>query len=329
MIDYVSMNKIMPIPKRAFKRDRWHREVAGEGDYYWYHFRGVTIRYYFETQRLLIMGKLITLLHDTQVQNFDDIYGGETERFLDEVNACINDLFVQSVVDVRDFTVTRIDYCFNVDTPFVKDYLAFLKRAFQLVNTGSKTDFAAKNGLSGSVYIKNSSEYAKNSRYNYTLNVYDKLDRLHYQQEHGQSISTADLALAENTLRIEVQASHNLIKSVCYHFDMEKTFANLFSYPVAVYTIESVLKRVYRMDRTMDFYTYQEAKTRVKAGSAAAKALYALATNHNISGEKYAYKCKQVAKAGIYPYCLLRNSDGAPMLKNPIALIYEKDSLYL
>ena len=138
-----------------------------------------------------------------------------------------------------------------------------------------------------------------------------------------------DLALAENTLRIEVQASHNLIKSVCYHFDMEKTFANLFSYPVAVYTIESVLKRVYRMDRTMDFYTYQEAKTRVKAGSAAAKALYALATNHNISGEKYAYKCKQVAKAGIYPYCLLRNSDGAPMLKNPIALIYEKDSLYL
>ena len=329
MIDYVSMNKILPIQKSTFKPSKWHREVSGEGDYYWYHFRGVTVRYYFETQRLLIMGKLITLLHDTQVQNFDDVYGGETELFLDEVNACINDLFTQPVVDVREFSVTRIDYCFNVDTPFVRDYLVFLRRAFQMVNTGAKTDFAAKNGLNGSVYIKNSSEYAKNSRYNYTLNVYDKLDRLHYQQGQKQNISAADLALAENTLRVEVQASHNLIKSICRHFGMEKTFSCLFRYPVAMYAIESVFKRVFRMDRTMDFYTYQEAKTRVKAGSAAGKALYSLATNHNVSGEEYAYKCKQVGKAGIYPYCLLPKGSSEAILKNPITLIYEKDGHYL
>lgn len=329
MIDYVSMNKIMPISKRTFKPTKWHREVAGEGDYYWYRFRGVTIRYYFETQRLLIMGKLITLLHDTQVQNFDDIYGGETDLFLDELNDFINGLFTQRIVDVREFSVTRIDYCFNVETSFVKDYLAFLRQAFQMVSTGAKTDFAAKNGVDGSVYIKNSSEYAKNSRYNYTLNVYDKLDRLHYQQEKGQNISAADLALAENTLRIEVQASHNLIKSVCRHFGMEKTFVNLFNYPVAVYTIESVLKRVYRMDKTMDFYTYQEAKKKVKVGSAAAEALYALATNHRVNGEKYIYKCKQVAKVGIYPYCLLRKESAESILKNPITLIHEKDGLYL
>ena len=79
----------------------------------------------------------------------------------------------------------------------------------------------------------------------------------------------------------------------------------------------------------MDFYTYQEAKKRVKVGGAAAEALYALATNHRVSGEKYIYKCKQVAKAGIYPYCLLRKGNSEAILKNPITLILEKDGLYL
>ena len=96
-----------------------------------------------------------------------------------------------------------------------------------------------------------------------------------------------------------------------------------------MYAIELVFKRVYRMDRTMDFYTYQEAKKRVKTGSTAAEALYTLATNHNVSVKKYSYKCKQVAKTEIYPYCLLPKGSPVLTLKNPIMLILEKDGLYL
>ena len=57
------------------------------------------------------------------------------DEFLDAVNDRLNDLFMEPVIDLREFVVTRIDYCFNVETPYVQDYLAFLGRAFQKTDT--------------------------------------------------------------------------------------------------------------------------------------------------------------------------------------------------
>jgi hypothetical protein len=272
----------------------------------------------------MIHGKLITLLHNTQVQNFDDIYGGLTEVFLDDLNRQLNFLFRESVVDVRSFKVTRIDFCFNVETSFVEEYLEALRRAFQGVDDGSKTDHAACHGLHGSVYIKNATEYRKNIRYNYTLNVYNKLDRLNYQRERGIPISRSDFLLAKDVLRVEVQASHGLIKDLCRNLGIEREFCALFNYEVAVYAIQLVFRRVFRIDPEWDFYTYREAKERVKGNQVAERLLYTVATNHKVGSAKYAYGRSKVTERGIYPFSVLPKGSPVPVLENPVKLIEKK-----
>lgn len=329
MIDYVRLNKVIPIHPRSFRQVMWDRRKTEQGGtYYWYSNNGVTISYYFETQRMIIAGKLIALLHNTQVQNFDDIYGGLRAEFLDGINECINRLFVQPMIDIREFTVTRIDYCINVETPYVSEYIAFLKRAFQAVDSGGKVDHAERFGLEGSVYIKNAAEYKENIRKNYTLNVYDKKDRLEFQERHNIHVEEADFVLAENILRVEVQSSYDLIRLLCEKFEIGNSFGELFDYPVALYAIEAIFKRVFRLGAECDFYTYQEAKKLVPKG-AAEKALFSLATNHNIKGSKYDYGRKRIQQSGVYPYCLLPKESPAETLRNPIKLVREKIQHFL
>lgn len=330
MIDYISINKIIMLDKWMFIEGRWAERTLDAGEIYlWAKIAGVIVRYYWNSQRLLVLGKPITLLNNSQVQNYDDIYGGMRDEFLDAVNDRLNDLFLEPVIDVREFMVTRIDYCFNIETPYVQEYLSFLRRAFQKTDTGARIDHTAKHGLHGSVYVKNASEYNKNVRYNYTLNVYDKLDRLRYQKSHGTPIRQSDFALAENVLRIEVQASHVFVKSLCQKFGIERQFGVLFDYNIALYAIQTAFRRVFRAEEAWDFFTYAEAKKRVAGARAAGQLLYSAATNHNVSGTKYAYKRKKVAGYGIYPFCLLPKDSPVPVLKNPVKLVRNKISPFL
>lgn len=329
MIDFVSMRKELPISPRSFRQGMWDRRTTEDGTtYYWHKHNNVTIRYYFSTHRLIISGKLITLLHSTQVQNFDDIYGGLTETFINDFNERVNRLFTKPLIDIREFTVTRIDYCFNVETAYVKEYLSFLTKAFQRLNTGKRVDHTERHGLEGSVYIKNTAEYNANARKNYTLNVYDKTDRLKFQEQNGIDVEKMDFILAENILRIEVQASYEYIKSLCKHFKIEKLFGNLFDFNVAFYAIETAFKRIFHLASSCDFYTYGLAKTLIPSG-AAQKALRSSATNHNISGSSYDYARKRITQCGVYPYCLLSKDSPVDTLKNPMQLIYEKTKYYV
>lgn len=325
MIDYISVNKVIELDEWAFAEGRWAKGTLDTGEVYlWAKIAGVIVRYYWDSQRLMVLGKLITLLYNSQVQNFDDIYGGMRDEFLDAVNDRLNGLFMEPVIDLREFVVTRIDYCFNIETPYVQEYLAFLSRAFQKTDTGARVDHTAKYGLHGSVYIKNASEYNKNVRYNYTLNIYDKLDRLRYQKSRGMPIRQSDLALAENVLRIEVQASHVFVKYLCQKLGIERIFDALFDYNVALYAIQTAYRRAFRAEETWDFFTYSEAKKRVGRDSAAGQLLYSAATNHNVSGSKYAYKRKKVAGYGIYPFCVLPKDSPVPVLENPVKLVRKK-----
>ncbi len=330
MIDYVRLFQKIPIHKKQFQQTLCHEATTQDGSVFlWYKFRAVTVRYYLSTQNLVISGKLITLLHDTQVLNFDDIYGHLKDDFLDELNEKINRLFTRPLINLRDFLVTRIDYCFNVETPYVKEYIDFLTVAFRRTNNGHRVNFTEKKGLSGSVYIKNAAEYEKNARYNYTLNVYNKLDRLMKQKRNKQRVTEADLKLAENILRIEIQASYHFLESICKHFDISKRFADLFDYRIAIYAIETVFGRVYRLKPNDTFYTYSEAKKLVRPDSAAHKTLYAAATNHAVTGQKYAQGIKMLRSYGIYPFCLLPTSSPVPHLQNPVQLVLNKAKAFL
>lgn len=330
MIDYVRISSQIPISLECFVDGLWHEGTTPDGSpYLWHRFRGVSVHYYVYSQRLVVSGKFITMLCDTQVSNFDDLYGNMRGQFIDEVNAEINRLFVDCVVDIRDFLVTRIDYCFNVETPFVTQYIEFLTTAFERIDKGTRVNFTAEHGLRNSVYIKNKAEYDRNARYNYTLNVYDKADRLRYQRARHERISTGDFALAENILRIEVQASYNFLEAICRKFSVTRRFEELFNYRIALWAIETVFARVYRMNSTAQFYTYKEACKLVTKGSAAQKTLFSAATNHSVVGKKYAYGCKALNAVGIYPYCLLPRRIPCNILPNPMQLIMAKDGIFI
>ena len=97
-----------------------------------------------------------------------------------------------------DFKVNRIDYCINVRTPYVKAYIALLKKSdkpyfMQL----PKDKWGRETRTAGSVY------YCGKSR---NINIYDKLDQLVKEKEIKPRLITDEmLKNAENILRIEVQ----------------------------------------------------------------------------------------------------------------------------
>lgn len=324
MIDYVRLRTNITIPAKQFKRNTWKKAPLEDGlFYYWYAFRDVHLRYYPHTERFLIDGKILMLLYDTQVLNFDDIYGLDTEAFIDDINEYLNKLFTAPILDIRSFHVTRIDYCFNVHTEHVDTYIDFFNRAFKLINSSVRRNYTLENGLNGSAYIKTASDYKNNTLKNYTLNFYNKADRLAYLEERGCHVHTEDYDHADNILRLEVQCGHEMVKSICKSNSIQNTFGTLFSFQIAVQAIETVYKRIFKGDSTLDYFTYEKAKTTVKM-QLAKDALYILATNHSITGKKYDTGRKHIKACGIYPYALLPKNRKLPTLENPLKLIQQK-----
>lgn len=324
MIDYVALQSEIKIPDKTLKNMLWQTAKTDEGDsFFWYSHRGVKIRYYPYTTRLTIKGKLITLLQNTQVLNVDDIYGKDIDRFIDDINVQINKLFPTPILDIRDFTVTRIDYCFNVKTEHVSTYIGFLNKAFSLLASDVRKNYTLEKQLDGSVYIKTASDYENNTRKNYVLNFYNKTNRLVYQAEKGENITDTDFLHAENIFRLEVQCGYEMIKHICKKFGIEKRFGDFFHYTIALYAIDTVYHRIFRADKTLDYFTYEKAKNMV-SGKKARAALYTLATNHSIAGKEYAYGRDQIKALGIYPYCLLPKSRTLAALENPLKLIRSK-----
>lgn len=175
MIDYVSLYTQINIPKGNFSPLTWALIHGEKGSFFFKKMRTVKIKYHIETRRFSITGKLINLFYDTQVLNVDDIYGRDIERFTKEVNEYLSRL-TGVKIDINAFTVARVDYCFNVETPFVQTYLDVLNGAFKTVDTGKRMNFSAENKTPGSVYVKTTSDYRKNTRTNYTLNFYNKAE---------------------------------------------------------------------------------------------------------------------------------------------------------
>lgn len=327
MIDFVRLNADVPIPKEAFVISKWRKRTMKDGTKICVHHNcGIWIRYYPELYRITISGKLLMLLENSEVLNVDDVYGADIPQFIDDLNEYLNGLFLYPVIDVREFHVTRIDYCYNVKTPHVKAYLDFLNRAFRLTNSGQRINYVQEKGLTGSVYIKTASDYKHNERRNYVLNFYDKTDRLHYlQHRKGHAISEHDWAYAQGVLRLEIQCGMHIIKQICKAFEIEPYFGELLHHEIALYAEATIYGRIFRCDASQNYYSYDAAKRLVPARSEAArKALLHASQGHRITGKAYAHGCKVIKESGVYPFCFLPRGSSLDVLENPIRLIYRK-----
>lgn len=325
MIDFVHLSANLFVCEEEMQLNEWHTTINEEGLlYYWHIVRGVKIYYRPQQQKLTIKGKILTLLFDTQVLNADDIYATDIERFADDINRYLNALFTQPLLDIRTFHVYRIDYCFNVETPYAKEYVDFLNAAFKATDSGSRINHVQERDLDGSIYAKTKSDYEKNERRNYVLNFYDKLDWCVKKKAEGHHILAEDFEYAENILRLEVQCGYRFLDSFQKKHNVGCEFGDLFSYELAYHAVETVYRRVLRGDDQSDFYAYATAKRHFKPQTKAAKVLKRSSNHHKIIEQEYEYGVKQIKEEGVYPYCFLPKSLGIDMLENPLKLIQRK-----
>ena len=199
MIDYVHLKECIFIPEEYFKIDLWKKGSLHDGAAVYYHRkRGCCIYYYPDNYRITVRGKLMMLLEDSEVLNPDDIYGLDISQFIEDINAYLNGLFIEPLLDISVFHVLRIDYCFNVSTPYVKEYIDFMNKAFSMAGNGSRINYVHEKGLDGSIYVKTKSDYTKNQRRNYVLNFYNKSDRLRCQRSRNHRVAQNDFKYAQD-----------------------------------------------------------------------------------------------------------------------------------
>lgn len=324
MIDFLHLKADYYVLENTLTPVLWRETSTKTGErVYYHHCRGVTISYRPESGRWNIAGKIIALIENTHVLNPDDIYGRDLTEFVNEINCYMQTLLTVPMLDILDFEVNRIDYCFNINTPHVEEYLDVLDRAFRQVNNGNRVDYTQEKRLNGSVYIKTMGDYKANTRRNYVLNYYDKFDRLEYLREKGQPIADADWKYAENILRLEVQCGFQFIKQLCADLGCSRCLGDLLDYRAAYYAHAKIYGRVFKGDASQDFLTYKLAKEQFKS-KAALRTLEWSAEGHDIAGTKFAQGRKLVKEAGIYPYAFIMKGSGVEVLANPLRLIWDK-----
>ncbi len=325
MIDYVRLGMDIEIPEEEFDWTRFRTGILKDETVIWYHrFRGVWVRYYPMRRRITVTGKILMLLEDSEVLNVDDVYGLDIPQFVCDINDYLSALFKTIRLDILYFYAYRIDYCFNVYTPHVAEYVHFMNDAFRQVDNGARINYTLHKHLDGSVYIKTKSDYNHNERRNYVLNFYDKADRLKYLHDRKYKIPTRDFEFAQDNLRLEVQCGFLFIKRLCKKYRIQPLFGNLLDYEIAYYAEKSIYKLIFRSDDTQDYYTYSEAKKRLPRSEAAAHTLRTASQGHKIIDSKYNYGRELIKKTGVFPFCFLPRDGKLSMLENPLKLIQRK-----
>lgn len=156
------------------------------------------------------------------------------EKIFNKFSTCMK-LFHKDLPPMNEWKVSRIDYCYNITTPYVKEYIKLFQRAN--IPSGFKMLYNTKQKrhchLEGSFYLKSQSGK------NVNINFYDKQDQL-IKKRDKQHIKTNELTLIDNAtvtqsdikkakdiLRLEIQClkgKSNNLKNV-FNFDY-KEFCN-------------------------------------------------------------------------------------------------------
>lgn len=323
MIDFIHLKSQNFVPVEALREEYWQKRELADGTVYWLHkHREASLLYYPQTGKWAIKGKILTWLHDTQVANVDDLYGTGLQEFVSEINRYLQGLVKVPMLDILTWETCRIDYCFNIKTPYVREYLDVMNEGFRMSNTGIRVNYPEERGLSGSSYIKTKADYEANELRNYVLNFYDKSDRLEYLRRRGGRIAEDDWELARDVLRLEVQCGFAFIKTLCSDKGITRRFGDLLSYDVAYEAEQRIYRRVFKVGPEQDFYAYRVAKKLLKKQRKALEVLEMSSEHHPIMSDKYGRE--KIQAAGIYPYAFIRKGSGVEVLPNPLKLIRGK-----
>lgn len=98
----------------------------------------------------------------------------------------------------------RIDFTYNIHTPYVKEYIRLMHKADLRGFSIKKDQYGHRSMKAGSLYINNSAV---------TLNFYDKADEMQ-KAEGGTRHTPEEISQAKDILRIEVQAGRDKLSGI-------------------------------------------------------------------------------------------------------------------
>lgn len=129
-----------------------------------------------------------------------DIYKpSDYEIFQQCFNHEIKSFNLPFLPDLDGWKAHRIDFTYNIHTPYVKDYIRLFHKSDLRGFTIKKDQHGHRSMKAGSLYINNSAV---------TLNFYDKFDEMQ-KAEGGTRHTPEEIQQAKDILRIEVQASRD------------------------------------------------------------------------------------------------------------------------
>lgn len=134
-----------------------------------------------------------------------DIYKpSDYSLFQQRFNEEIRSFNLSFLPDLSGWKAHRIDFTYNIHTPYVKDYI-------RLMHKSDLRGFSIKKDQHGHQAMKAGSLYINNSAV--TLNFYDKMDEMQKAQG-GTRHTPEEISQAKDILRIEVQAGRDKLSGI-------------------------------------------------------------------------------------------------------------------
>lgn len=338
MVDFIRVKQFVLyefLNLKKWKKYRRKNKETGEIEEGLITFIGkLKITYSFLTGNMYVQGRIINLVEKSNYLNFDDFDNSEIliKKCFNKANSKLNRLFVSDfTVDISQMYVTQIEYSVNINTPYKSEYINLLNLIY-IENKDKKynryLNYTIEYGLDldSSFYLKTKSDFLKNRKTNFCLDIYDKEDQLKNKAAKNKKdcgktkVLISDIKACKHVLRIECKAYYEYIKMLCEKFEISNTLENLFNFKIAEYAITSKIEYLFGSGNF-----YKQSKVELKTKDTNLKA------NVNIPfselSEYFAKDRKKVLnKLNICPYGFIPEDWDIDTLKNPIKLILEKKS---
>lgn len=313
MIDMIEINKkIGDLSQRLFEGEDWDRvNIQREGSTFKYRHwdRGILYTYHPDSGRLSIKGKLINLsINNYSIDTLGDLYfdrvglmlkeepiydgNGNVSHYeyyyedysqgLDEVIDAMNQYIYELLgirEDIRTFTVTLIEFCYNVRTKNVEEYIMMFNLIFSWRDPAKYINYVEEKEKPpySSFYIRSNKNYEDNSKAGTTANFYNKADETKYRISEGIRKSIEDgrpqiphqvmyQNITADILRLEVICGHQALYKVKKDYGIGNT---LLDYINPQLSRDVIAKRYTHLigGENLSFYSYNRAKERIEGSN--------------------------------------------------------------
>lgn len=167
-----------------------------------------------------------------------------TQAVSDKCNALLSELCA-AFPPLLDWEVMRIDYCINIKTPHVQQYVKLMRKGDKPFQLALPTDkYGNQTQKAGSVYFGK----AKNKKTtSYAINFYNKADQLKNEKAKQQYIDDA-----KDVLRIEIQCNAAKIDAIKKKYKLpNKSIRYFLNDEIA---LDTLIFAIQKITKTADFH---------------------------------------------------------------------------